>query len=118
VQAVIAALKPTFVDQPPGPVDKENAYELTAELPGMDESNVELKVVGGVLTVKGEKKDEREERAGTTWRRFGSIQCSIPLPEGVDLDRTEATFKKGLTVTMPKMPEAQKSARKIAIKAG
>jgi HSP20 family protein len=52
-------------------------------------------------------------------RRFGSIQRSIPLPEGVDLDRIEATFKKGvLTVTMPKTPEAQKSERKITIKGG
>jgi HSP20 family protein len=103
-------------------IEKENAYELTAELPGMDESNVELKVVGGVLTVKGEKKDEREEKSGDyvlSDRRFGSIQRSIPLPESVDLDRIEATFKKGvLTVIMPKTPEAQKSERKIAIKGG
>ena len=102
-------------------IEKENAYELTAELPGMDESNVELKVVGGVLTVKGEKKDEREEEKSGDYvlseRRFGSIQRSIPLPESVDLDRIEATFKKGvLTVIMPKTPEAQKSERKIAIK--
>src|SRR6266480_7731796 len=52
-------------------------------------------------------------------RRFGSIQRSIPLPEGIDLERIEASFKKGvLTVTMPKTPEAQKSERKIAIKGG
>jgi HSP20 family protein len=103
-------------------IEKENAYELTAELPGMDESNVELKVAGGVLTIKGEKKEEKEEKSGDyvlSERRFGSIQRSIPLPEGIDLERIEASFKKGvLTVTMPKTPEAQKSERKIAIKGG
>src|SRR6266487_1128002 len=101
-------------------IEKENAYELTAELPGMDESNVELKVAGGVLAIKGEKKEEKEEKSGDyvlSERRFGSIQRSIPLPEEVDLDRIEATFKKGvLTVTMPKTPEAQKSERTIAIR--
>ncbi len=101
-------------------IEKENAYELTGELPGMDESNIELKVAGGVLTIKGEKKEEKEEKGGDyvlSERRFGLIQRSIPLPESIDLDRIEASFKKGvLTVTMPKTPEAQKSERKIAIK--
>jgi len=103
-------------------IEKENAYELTGELPGMDESNIELKVAGGVLTIKGEKKEEKEEKGADyvlSERRFGSIQRSIPLPEGIDLERIEASFKKGvLTVTMPKTPEAQKSERKIAIKGG
>jgi HSP20 family protein len=101
-------------------IEKGDVYELTAELPGMDEGNVELKVVSGVLTIKGEKKEETEEQSKDyvlSERRFGSIQRSIPLPEGIDLDRIEAAFKKGvLTVTMPKTPEAQKSERKIAIK--
>ncbi len=103
-------------------IEKENAYELTGELAGMDESNIELKVAGGVLTIKGEKKEEKEEKGADyvlSERRFGSIQRSIPLPEGIDLERIEASFKKGvLTVTMPKTPEAQKSERKIAIKGG
>jgi HSP20 family protein len=103
-------------------VEKDTTYELTAELPGMDESNIELKVAGGVLTIKGEKKELTEEKSGDyvlSERRFGSIQRSIPLPESLDLDRIEASFKNGiLTVTMPKTPEAQKSERKIAIKGG
>src|SRR6266487_1276794 len=86
-------------------IEKETTYELTAELPGM-----------------GENKDEREERSGDyvlSERRFGSMQRSIPLPDGVDLDRIDATFKKGvLTVIMPKTPDAPKSERKIAIKGG
>jgi HSP20 family protein len=103
-------------------VEKDTTYELTAELPGMDESNVELKVAGGVLTIKGEKKEVTEEKSGgyvLSERRFGPIQRSIPLPESVDRDRIEASFKNGvLTVTMPKTPEAQKSERNIAIKGG
>src|SRR5438876_551707 len=100
-------------------IEKENAYELTGELAGMDESNIELKVAGGVLTIKGEKKEEKDADYVLSERRFGSIQRSIPLPEGIDLERIEASFKKGvLTVTMPKTPEAQKSERKIAIKGG
>jgi len=103
-------------------VEKDQVYELTAELPGMDESNVELKVDNGVLTLKGEKKAEKEEKTEDyvlSERRFGSVQRSIPLPDDVDLNKIEATFKKGvLIVTMPKTPEAEKSEKKIAIKAG
>ncbi len=103
-------------------VEKDKAYELTAELPGMDESNVELKIANGVLSIKGEKKEEREEKDKDyvlSERRFGSIQRSIRLPDGIDPDKIEATFKKGvLTVTMAKTPETQKSEKKIAIKAG
>ena len=95
---------------------------IVAELPGMDESNVELKVGNGVLTLKGEKKAEKEEKTEDyvlSERRFGSVQRSIPLPDDVDLNKIEATFKKGvLIVTMPKTPEAEKSEKKIAIKAG
>jgi HSP20 family protein len=102
--------------------EKEAAYELTAELPGMDDSNVELKIAGRMLTIKGEKKEEKEEKSRDyvfSERRFGSIERSIPLPEGVDLDRIEASLRNGvLTVTMPKTPEAQTGERKIAIKGG
>jgi HSP20 family protein len=100
--------------------DRLGAYPPSA--PAADDSNVELKVAGGVLTIKGEKKEVTEEKSGQcvlSERRFGSIQRSIPLPESLDLDRIEASFKNGiLTVTMPKTPEAQKSERKIAIKGG
>ena len=91
-------------------------------MPGMDESTVELKVAGGMLTIKSEKKEVTEEKSGDyvlSERRFGSIQRSIPLPESLDLDRIEASFKNGiLTLSMPKTPEAQKSERKMAIKGG
>lgn len=103
-------------------VEKDKAYEITAELPGMDESNIEVKLSNGTLTIKGEKKEEKEERKKDSYlseRRYGSFQRQFLVPEGVDADRIDASFKKGvLTVTLPKTPEAQKAEKKIAIKAG
>ena len=102
-------------------VESEKAYELTAELPGMDEKNVEVKVVNGTLTIKGEKQEEKEEKNKDYYlheRNFGSFERSFGIPEGVDADKIEAIFKKGvLTVTLPKKPEAQKPAKKIEVKA-
>lgn len=103
-------------------VEKDNAYEVTAELPGLDEKNIEVKLSDGGLTIKGEKKEEKEEkRKGfhLQERHFGSFERSFRIPEGVDPDKIDASFKKGvLTVTLPKKPEAQKPAKKIEVKAG
>lgn len=102
-------------------VEKDNAYEVTAELPGMDEKNIEVKLDNDGLTIKGEKQEDKEEkRTGyhLQERRFGSFERYFAVPEGVDTDRIEASFKKGvLTVTLPKKPEAQKPAKKIDVKA-
>ena len=102
-------------------VESEKAYEVAAELPGMDEKNVEVKVVNGNLTIKGEKQEEKEEKKKDYYlheRSFGSFERSFGIPEGVDTDKIEANFKKGvLSVTLPKKPEAQKPARKIEVKA-
>ena len=101
--------------------ETDKAFEITAELPGMDEKNVEVKTANGGLTIKGEKKDEREEKKKDYYlseRRYGSFERYFALPEGVDADKIEANFKKGvLTVTLPKKPEAQKPAKKIDVKA-
>jgi HSP20 family protein len=102
-------------------VEKDNAFEITADLPGMDEKNVEVQVVNGNLTIKGEKKEEKEEKKKDFYlheRHFGSFERSFSVPEGVDTDKIGASFKKGvLTVTLPKKPEAQKPAKKIDVKA-
>jgi HSP20 family protein len=101
--------------------ESDKAYEITAELPGMDEKNIEVKVVNGALTIKGEKKDEKEEKTEDRYlseRRYGSFERYFQLPEGVDEAKIEASFKKGiLTVTLPKKPEAQQPAKKIDVKA-
>jgi len=87
----------------------------------MDEKNIELKVSGGTLTIKGEKQEEKEERKKGYYlseRRFGSFERSFRTPDGVDTDKIAATFKKGvLTVALPKKPEAMKAEKKIMVKA-
>jgi HSP20 family protein len=102
--------------------EKDMEYEVTAELPGMDEKNIDVKFADGVLTIKGEKKEEKEEKKKDFYlseRRYGSFQRSFQVPKGVDADRIEAKFANGvLTVRLPKSAEAQKSEKKIAIKKG
>ncbi len=100
--------------------ETDKAYEVTAELPGMDESNIEVKLADDVLTIKGEKKEEKEEKKKDYYvseRRFGSFQRSFTVPAGVDVSRIEANFKNGvLIVTLPKNAQAQKTEKKIEIK--
>jgi HSP20 family protein len=101
--------------------ETDKAYQITAEMPGMDEKNVEVKLANGILTIKGEKQDEKEEKKKDYYMRersFGSFERSFGVPEGVDGDKIEANFKNGvLSVTLPKSPEAQKAEKKIAVKA-
>ncbi|MGZ5901411.1 MAG: Hsp20/alpha crystallin family protein [Reyranella sp.] len=98
----------------------DKAYEVTAELPGMDEKNIEVKVANGNLTIKGEKNAEKEEKKKDYYlreRTFGSFERSFSLPQGVDKEKIEASFKKGvLTITLPKTPDAQKAEKKIEVK--
>lgn len=101
--------------------EKEKEYEITAELPGMDERNIEIKLSNGTLTIKGEKKEEKEEREKDYYlseRRYGAFTRSFRVPDGVDTAKIEASFTKGvLTVRLPKSVEAQKGEKKIAVKA-
>jgi HSP20 family protein len=102
--------------------EKDQEYEITAELPGMDEKSIDVKFADGVLTIKGEKKEEKEEKKKDFYlseRRYGSFQRSFQVPESVNADKIDAKFANGvLTVTLPKSPEAQKNEKKIAIKKG
>ena len=101
-------------------VNKESAYELSAELPGMDENNIDVKFSDGTLTIKGEKRDEREEKKKNFYlaeRRYGSFQRSFSVPKSVDAGRIEANFKNGvLTVTLPKTPQARQNEKKIPVR--
>ncbi|WP_425482712.1 Hsp20/alpha crystallin family protein [Chelativorans xinjiangense] len=101
--------------------EKDNAYEISAELPGLDEKNIEIKLSNGTLTIKGEKTEEKEEREKEYYlseRRYGSFHRSFRVPEGVDTDKIDARFAKGvLTVTLPKSAEAKKNEKKISVKA-
>lgn len=102
--------------------EDEKAYTITAELPGIDEKNVDVSVHGDSLVFKGEKHKEREEKDKNYYlseRSYGSFQRSFRLPEGVDQSKIAATFAKGvLTITLPKTTEAQKQQKKIEVKAG
>ena len=101
-------------------VEHDEAYEVTADLPRIDEKNIDVKIVNGNLTIKGETQEEKEEKKKDYHLReryFGAFERSFQIPEGVDADKIEASFNKGvLTVTLPKKPEAQKPAKKIAVK--
>lgn len=101
-------------------VDKGNAYEVSADVPGFDEKGIEVKVVNSSLSIKGERKSEKEERKKDYYlseREFGSFERTFALPEGVDTDKIAAGLKMGvLTVTLPKKPEAQQPAKKIEVK--
>jgi HSP20 family protein len=101
--------------------ESDKAYEIVAELPGMDQNNVEVKLANGMVTIRGEKQDEKEEKKKDYYMRersFGSFQRTFPVPDGVDSDKIEASFRKGvLTITLPKSAEAQKSGKKINVKA-
>ena len=101
--------------------ETDKDYQIAAELPGMTEKDVEVTLANGMLTVKGSKNEMKEERKQDylmSERRYGSFQRNFEIPESVNADQISATFAKGvLTVTMPKSPEAQKSEKKIQVKA-
>ena len=94
---------------------------VTAELPGVDEKDVEVILDDNVLTVKGEKKEEREEKNRNSYmseRVYGQFQRTLPLPEGIDPDRVKAQFKKGvMTIHIPKKEEAVSNRKRIAVTA-
>jgi HSP20 family protein len=101
--------------------ESDKAYEITADLPGISEKDIEVKLAPGGLVIKGEKREEKEEKKKDYYlheRRFGAFQRSFRVPEGVEADKIEASFKNGvLTVTLPKTAEAQQVEKKIAVKA-
>ena len=101
---------------------KESNKELkvTAELPGMDEKDIEVSLNRDSLTIKGEKREEKEDKGKDFYRMersYGSFSRTIPLPAEIETDKVKAEFKKGvLTVTMPKTAKAIKETRKIPVK--
>jgi HSP20 family protein len=100
-------------------VEHDDGYELSAELPGLDHKDVEVKVANGALVIHGEKKMEREETkegAFFSERRYGSFKRSFRLPENVDVDKIAADFQKGvLKVTLPKTAQTKTEEKKIDI---
>lgn len=102
-------------------IEKDDAYKVTAELPGMAAGDIEVKFSDGMLTISGEKEEDKEEKKNDYFlseRRYGSFKRSFRVAEGVDADKIESTFKNGvLTVTLPKTAEARKKTKTIPVKA-
>lgn len=100
--------------------EEEKGFHVHLELPGMTEQDVELSFEKGVLRIKGEKKDVREEKGKNftrTERTFGSFYRAIPFSTEVDDSKIEAHFDKGiLNIYLPKAAQALREAKKITIK--
>lgn len=96
------------------------AFFVTAELPGINEKDIDLTITGDTLTLRGEKKAEKEETGKNYFyseRSYGSFSRSIPLPRQIDTDKVSAGFKKGiLTITLPKTAAAMEDLKKISVK--
>ncbi len=99
--------------------ETDDAIVLEAELPGMDEKDIEVRVEDNVLTIKGERKFEKEAKEENYYRMeryYGAFQRSFTLPSNVDVDKIKAEYKKGiLKVTMPKKEETKPKQIKIEV---
>jgi HSP20 family protein len=100
--------------------ETESEIVVAADLPGLDEKDVEVSLAGDLLTIKGERKTESEKRLLSyriNERTFGSFSRSIALPSGIDADAVHASFKNGvLTITVPRTQEAAQEAKRVAVK--
>ncbi len=101
--------------------EDDKTYKIAAELPGMNEKDIDVSLHGDMLVLKGEKrqmKEEKEKHRYLSERSYGAFQRSFALPDGVDREKIAAEFSKGvLTLTLPKTSDAQKQQKKIEVKA-
>lgn len=102
-------------------IDKGEKIEVKVDLPGMDESDIDVEVSDRTLTISGEKKDEREEgdKEGDYYfseRSYGAFKRTLRIPEGVDPDAVKASFKKGvLDIVVPKPEAMLEHTKKIPV---
>ena len=100
--------------------ETESAFLVTAEIPGMTAEDVKIDLTGNVLTLKGEKKEEKDEK-GRNWHRvercFGSFMRSVQLPETIDGERAKASYENGvLKIEVAKSPAARPRQIKVDVK--
>ena len=100
--------------------ETEKEIIVKADIPGVDEKDLDISLSNDLLTIKGEKKMEKEEKDKNYYRMersYGSFQRCIQLPSKIEEGSVNATFKNGvLTITLPKSKEAQKNIKKIEVK--
>jgi len=100
--------------------ENDKQIVVSAELPGLDENDIEVSLAHNMLTISGEKKSAKEDRGKNYYhveRSYGSFKRTIPLPYEIETDKVEATFKKGvLTIDLPKTAETQKQRKRITVK--
>jgi HSP20 family protein len=100
--------------------ETEKDYQVAVELPGMDEKDIHLALEENTLVIRGEKKQEKEEKEENYYVKemsYGSFHRSIALPQEVEIDKVNASFNKGiLTVFLPKSTKAKNNVKKIDIK--
>jgi len=101
-------------------VENEKEIRIHAELPGMDEKDIDVSLSQNSLTIRGEKREEKEDKGKEYYhmeRSYGSFTRVIPLPLEVDESHIKANFKKGvLSITLPKTEKAVAETKKIAVK--
>jgi HSP20 family protein len=101
--------------------ETDREVRVTAELPGIDEKDIDVSVTRNTLTIRGEKGSEKEDKSESYYRverSFGQFERTLPLPADVVAEEVEARFSKGiLTVVLPKTEEARSQATKVKVKA-
>jgi HSP20 family protein len=101
--------------------ENEKEFIIKAEIPGVDEKEIEVTVTDDIVTIKGEKKEEKEDKGKNYYymeRSYGSFNRVIPLSAETESDKAEASFKNGvLNITIPKSQTAKAKATKVPIKA-
>jgi HSP20 family protein len=98
--------------------ETEDEIKVSAELPGLDQEDVDVSLTNGTLLIRGEKREEKEEKGESYYRSeraYGAFRRDIPLPSAVDVEQVDAVFKNGvLTVTLPKTEGAK--TKKVTVK--
>ncbi|WP_341211450.1 Hsp20/alpha crystallin family protein [uncultured Limimaricola sp.] len=101
-------------------LEREDAFEMQAELPGLTAEDVEVKLSDGKVTIRGQKsasRDERSDEYHLSERSYGAFMRSFGLPKGIDEDKVEARFANGvLTVRLPKSQDALRHEKRVSIK--
>ncbi len=100
--------------------ESENEYSVICELPGIEQKDIDLSIASNVLTIKGTKKDEKEEKKGKYYRKeswSGSFQRTLPLPVSVNTEKINAELKDGiLKITLPKKEDSKPKSINVSVK--